>query len=76
MPDYFTNIDMPAGMGSDRFPDLIGVFERPEQTRPIGIASLLGETDNGMALWRLNVRGADLPGQWVILGKWFLPDEG
>jgi hypothetical protein len=76
MPDYFATTDIPRGIRYDQIPSLIGVIEAPRESAPVGMASLLGQTENGLALWRVQVRGADLPGRWVLVGTWFVPDEG
>jgi len=76
MPDYFTNVDITGGIRCDGIPASIGVIEKLHEPVPIGTASLIGQTDEGLALWRLQVRGTELPGRWVILGKWFVVDEG
>jgi hypothetical protein len=76
MPDYFTNIDISGGVRCDQLPDSIGVIETLHNRAPIGRASRIGQTEEGLALWRLQVRGTEVPGRWVILGKWFVADEG
>jgi len=76
VPDYFTDLDRTGGVGCDRLPDTIGVVETLHNPVPIGRASLIGRTEEGFAQWRLQVRGAEVPGRWVILGKWFVADEG
>jgi hypothetical protein len=76
MPDYFAKIKTTGGVGYDRMPNKIGVIASLHDRAPIGVASRIGRTAEGFALWRLRVRGADVPGRWVILGKWFVADEG
>jgi len=76
MPDYFTNIDRAGGIRHDGLPDTIGVIETLHKRLPIGAASLIGQTEEGLAVWRLRVRGAEVPGRWVVLGNWFVADEG
>jgi hypothetical protein len=76
MPDYFARIHLSGAVGCDRLPRKIGVTASLHDPAPIGVASRIGRTEEGLAVWRLRVRGADLPGRWVILGKWFLADEG
>jgi len=76
MADYFTNIDRTGGVRCDRLPDSIGVIEAPRDQAPIGMASRIGQTVEGLAVWHLRVRGAEVPGRWVVLGGWFVPDEG
>ena len=43
---------------------------------PVGMASEIGRTEGGLAVWRLNVHDADVPGRWVILDGRFVPLEG
>jgi hypothetical protein len=76
MPEYFTNLDITGGIRFNQVPASIGIVERLHDQIPIGMASLVGHTDEGLALWQLNVRGAPVPGRWVVLGKWFVADEG
>jgi len=76
MPDYFTNIDRTGGIRCDGLPDTIGVIESLHKRVPIGAASQIGQTEEGLAVWRLQVRGAEVPGRWVVLGNWFVADEG
>jgi hypothetical protein len=52
-------------------PDAIGVLEALDQPMPIGMASEIGRTEGGLAVWRLTVRGADVPGRWVIIDREF-----
>ena len=43
---------------------------------PIGIASEIGRTKGGLAVWRLSIYGADVPGRRVIIDRRFVPIEG
>jgi hypothetical protein len=43
---------------------------------PIGIASAIGRTEGGLAVWSLNIDGADVPGRWIIVDGRFVPVEG
>ncbi len=40
---------------------------------PIGMALGSGRTDDGLAIWRLIVRGAEVPGRWIIVDREFQP---
>jgi hypothetical protein len=42
---------------------------------PIGIASEIGRTEGGLAVWGLHVHGADVPGRWVIIDRRFVAVE-
>jgi hypothetical protein len=59
-----------------QLPWLIGIIECPEKPAPVGTASDRGRTDDGLALWSLKVRGADVPGWFVIIDGQFVPYEG
>jgi hypothetical protein len=69
---YFANV------GPDRGPILwrdakgaIGVLQAPEDHMPIGMALGCGPDGAGVATWSLTVRGADLPGRWVVIDREF-----
>ena len=42
---------------------------------PIGMASEVGRTEGGLAVWRLHVHGADVPGRWVNIDRRFVAVE-
>jgi hypothetical protein len=42
----------------------------------IGRAEPVGQTEGGIALWVLIVRGEVLPGRWLVLGREFRPLRG
>ena len=46
-----------------------------DKPMPIGIASAIGRTDRGLAVWAA-VHGADVPGRWVIVDRRFVAVEG
>jgi hypothetical protein len=75
MPEYFTNIDVSGPVCHGELPSMIGVVESPSSLEPIGTAALIGPNEKGLAEWSLRVRGTNVPGHWVILGNWFVPDE-
>jgi len=41
-----------------------------------GIASEIGRTEGGLAVWSLWVHGADVRGRWVIVDRRFVAVEG
>jgi hypothetical protein len=51
------------------------MLEAPDQHLPIGVALPGRRHPSGAALWRLDVRGAELPGLWVIRDRRFKPAE-
>ena len=44
-------------------------------TMPIGMASEIGRSEGGLAVWRLHVHDADVPGRWVIIDRRFVTME-
>jgi len=54
----------------------IAVLEALDEPVPFGIASAIGRTEGGLAVWGLRVQGADVPGRWVIVDGRFVPAEG
>ncbi len=51
----------------------IDILEAFEDVSPVGTASRLGSDVAGLAVWRLNVRGADLGGRWIVIDRRFVP---
>ncbi len=51
----------------------ISVLEDFDESSPVGTASRLGSDPAGLAVWRLNVRGADLGGRWIVIDRRFVP---
>jgi hypothetical protein len=62
-PAYFTNVGVSGPVRYGQLPGSIGVLEAPDQPMPIGIAFEAGRTEGGLAVWRLRVHGADVPGR-------------
>jgi hypothetical protein len=52
-------------------PGAIVVLENPGRPMPIGMALAVGWTEGRLAVWRLTVKGAEIPGQWVIVDREF-----
>jgi hypothetical protein len=76
MADYFADLHLSEPKSHGEPPRMIGVMEAPSGAEPIGTAALIGPTDSGLPEWSLRVRGTNLPGRWVILGNWFVSDDG
>ena len=51
----------------------INVLEDFDESSPVGTASRLGSDQAGLAVWRLNVRGAELGGRWIVMDRHFVP---
>jgi hypothetical protein len=72
-PTYYTDC---FGKGPVKYRDdigSIGVLEAPDNHMPIGISNCRTHDKNGLAIWELTVRGAKLPGRWVIVDREFKP---
>jgi hypothetical protein len=54
----------------------IGVLEDPVKPIPVGMANCTGWGAAGLAIWRLTVDDADVPGRWIIIDRRFVPAEG
>ena len=52
----------------------IDVLGEIEDASPVGTASRLGSDPAGLAVWRLNVHGADLGGRWIVIDRQFVPE--
>jgi hypothetical protein len=50
----------------------IDVLEAIDQSSPIGMAFCIGENAAGVAVWRLSIRGRNLPGGRVVLHRRFM----
>jgi hypothetical protein len=76
MTMYFTNNAPKSGPLLWRY-DLaaIDVLRGPDDRSPIGRANPVGRSEGGIALWKLTVDGAALRGQWIVLGREFLPNR-
>src|SRR4029077_3246027 len=72
-PAYLTNISASRPVGCGQLPGSVGFLEVVDMSMPIGIASVIGRTDGGMAVWGLRVHGAEVPGRWVIIDRRLVP---
>ena len=51
----------------------IEILESFDSASAVGTALRLGSDAAGLAVWRLNVRGADLDGRWIVIDRRFVP---
>jgi hypothetical protein len=51
----------------------IDVLADQGDVTPVGTASRLGSDPAGLAVWRLNVHGAELGGRWIVIDRQFVP---
>jgi hypothetical protein len=76
MTRYFAHLSAAGPIRYGQFPFSIGVLAAPDKLMPIGMASEVGWTEDGLALWNLTVHGAEIPGRWVIGDREFRQVEG
>jgi hypothetical protein len=70
MAVYFTNRGPKHGPYSYRnAPAAIDVLEAPDRPMPIGVARPIGPDGAGLAVWKLTVRDAELPGLWTVVDR-------
>ena len=75
MSRYFAHISAAGPVRYRQVPGAIGVLDDPKNSMPIGMAMCKGWDRDGLAVWRLTVRGADVPGRWIIVDREFQPVE-
>jgi hypothetical protein len=73
---YFADAGPRSGpiLWSDGF-HVLGVLEARDADIPVGRALGCGFGWDGVALWRLHVRGVEVPGRWVVVGREYIPEE-
>ena len=76
MARYFAHISDSGPIRYGRFPVSIGALETQDKPMPIGMASTIGRTEAGLALWKLTVHCAEVPRRWVIVDRRFVTVEG
>jgi hypothetical protein len=75
MAIYFTDVGPEEGpyLHRDAQGRAIHVLMYPTARRPIGMALPARWADASVALWRLTVHGAEVPGLWVVVDREFRP---
>ena len=73
---YFTNVGPDRGpVLKDTVPGAIDVLEALDKPVPIGRALCTGRDATGIAVWRLVVHNATVPGRWIVVDREFQPAE-
>jgi hypothetical protein len=54
---------------------VIGVIEDPDKPLLVGTAMRRGRTYDGLAVWSLKVRGADVHGRFIVIDGRFVTVE-
>jgi hypothetical protein len=73
---YYANVAPRGAIRRGMVPGSIAVLESPINNMPIGQASCFRWDDRGLAVWRLNIGGTDIPGDWVIVDREFVLAQG
>ncbi len=69
---YHTNVGPLSGPLPSRAGYLaIRVLQGRETRTPIGVALVAGQLEDGVALWRLTIDEAELPGLYVVIDREF-----
>jgi hypothetical protein len=55
-----------------RLPRVISVLDSSERRCAVGVAAEVDRTHDGLAVWRLTVRGVDVPGRFVVIDGEFI----
>src|SRR4051812_11128646 len=72
---YYAHISIRGPIRRGILPGSVGVLEAPDRFMPIGQASCSRWSDDGLAVWRLNIGGTDLAGEWIIVDRQFIPAQ-
>jgi hypothetical protein len=72
---YFTDACTEGRVLFGQLPWVIGVTEAPDKPLLVGTAMRRGRTEDGQAVWSLKVRGADMPGRFIIVDGAFAEVE-
>jgi hypothetical protein len=75
MTRYFAHINAAGPVRYGQVPGPIGVLDSPGHLMPIGMANCTGWDRAALAVWRLTVDDADVPGRWIIGDREFRPVE-
>jgi hypothetical protein len=71
---YYTNVGPPSGPLLSRAGYFaIAVLHARQAYAPIGTALTDGPDEDGLALWRLTINEAEVPGLWIVLDREFRP---
>jgi hypothetical protein len=69
---YFVEVPVKGHILVGQLPRVISVFDSSDPRCLVGIASEVDRTQRGLAVWRLMVGLADVPGRWIIVDGEFV----
>jgi hypothetical protein len=70
---FFANTTLQGVVRLRQLPSMIGIYDSADRSIQVGIASMVGLYNNDSALWSLEVRGAPVPGRFLIVDGKFRP---
>jgi hypothetical protein len=73
--NYFTTASKKGRVRYGQISHTIGVGESDGFPMPIGQANQVGKTVDGLAVWKLTIRGTDLPDRFIIVDGRFVEVE-
>jgi hypothetical protein len=74
-PAYFADLRVSGPILFGVASSMVRVLERQNDLWPIGIASEIGSSAHGLAVWSLYVRSEYIPGNWIIVDGQFVAYE-
>ena len=72
---YYATARKKGRVRSNQISWTVGVGESDGCPVPVGQANQVGKTADGLALWALRVKGADVPGRFIIIDGAFIEVE-
>jgi hypothetical protein len=69
---YFVEVPAKGHTLLGQLPRVISVFDSSDTRCLVGIATEVDRTQSGLAVWRLMVGLADVPGRWVVVDGEFV----
>jgi hypothetical protein len=76
MTRYFAHITASGPVRASQFPFAISVLAAADNFRTIGMATAIGRTAEGLAVWKLWVHGTGVPARWLIVDREFRRPRG
>jgi hypothetical protein len=73
---FFAYISATGPVRYGQIPGSLGILDAPDHPMPIGLASGVGWDGDGLAVWRLTIKGVEVPGRWAIIDREFRPVKG
>ncbi len=69
---YFVEVPAKGRVLLGQLPRVISVFDSSDRHCVVGVATEVDRTHDGLAVWRLTVRGVDVSGRFVVVDGEFI----